>query len=72
MKRMNHCSKCDKKLTGVEEKRHCSNTFCEDCYIEVILENARKAPYLECGHSFMLRLKPGFDNRRLSDTDRDE
>ncbi len=65
---MQHCDNCRKKLTGDEEKVHLSKAFCEDCYIELILDKDRKASYLECDHSFMLRLKPGFNNRRLINT----
>ncbi len=62
---MRYCDKCGKSLVLEEEMAHLSKTFCEDCYIELILEKSKKVSYLECDHSFMLRLKPGFDNRRL-------
>ena len=65
MNREKHCWKCNKGILAGEERSFFSHTLCEDCYIDATLENARKAPYLECGHSFMLRLRPGFDNRRL-------
>ncbi len=66
---MQHCDKCRKSLVREEEKAHLTKTFCEDCYIELIMEKSKKVPYLECDQSFMLRLKPGFDNRRLITTD---
>ncbi len=62
---MKHCDNCKKDLMSGSETLHHSKIFCEDCYIDLILEKSRKAPYFECDHSFMLRLRPGFDNRRL-------
>ncbi len=62
---MQQCDKCYKDLNSGDETAHLSKVYCEDCYIDLILEKSRKASYLECAHSFMLRLKPGFDNRRL-------
>ena len=62
---MKNCKNCRKKLIGDEIKVYLKKLYCEDCYIELILSKSRKAPYFECDHSFMLRLKPAFDNQRL-------
>jgi len=62
---MRYCDNCKIKLTGNEIKVYLKKLYCEDCYIELILNKSRKAPYFECDHSFMLRLKPAFDNQRL-------
>ncbi len=62
---MKKCDKCCQQIIHSEEKKCDSRILCEDCYIDVACEKNRKASYIECGHSFMLRLKPGFDNRRL-------
>ena len=66
---MNSCDNCRMKLTGDEKNNHLNKTLCDECYIDLILKKSRKAHYLECAHSFMLRLKPGFDNRRLLSMD---
>ncbi len=62
---MNLCERCKTAISDGDEMKYNSKIFCEDCYIDIFFEKAKKTYYLECDHSFMKRLKPGFDNRRL-------
>ena len=62
---MKNCDNCKIIINDGKERILRSKVLCEDCYINTFFDKARKTYYLECDHSFMLRLKPGFDNRRL-------
>ncbi len=62
---MKQCECCNADIKDGEDMKYQAKILCEDCFIDLSFSKARKASYNECAHSFMLRLRPGFDNRRL-------
>ncbi len=61
------CHKCEKEIKKEEKKEHELKPVCEDCLVEILFNKNKKViAYNEDDSSFIRRLKPPFDNRRLN------